>query len=412
MVDERTELYPIGIKPPLGSVPKKMYAWTIREERFGEPIKSFQKEIIEVPELKSNEVLVLNVACGINYNGIWAGLGKPKNVIKSQKKYDGEHRDFFICGCESSGIVYAVGESVKDFKVGDEVVCIGTQFDKNCEVYKKYKDERISPTFRIWGYEGNWGAFAQFSKVLDVQCIKKPENISWEVAGACIATGGTVYDMYYHWKGNELKEGDVVLIWGGSGGLGINAITMAKMAGAIPVAVVSSDERGEFCMKHGAVGYLNRLNYKHWGELIEATVNDSRKYNAWLKEVTRFRNDFYKVIGQRKDPDIVIEHPGMDTLPTSVFMCAKNGMVVLCGASSGYTGTLDLRYLWMFLKRLQGAHATTRDDVVNYFALLASGKVNPCINHTYGFDDIPYIHQRLYENKFDKGNVAVRFIED
>lgn len=410
MKDERTELYPLGVKPPLGSVPKKMYAWTIREERFGEPKKAFQKEIIDVPELKENEVLVLNVACGINYNGVWAGLGVPKNVIKSQKKYDGERQDFFICGSESSGIVYAVGENVKDFKVGDEVVCIGTQFDKNCDIYKQCKDERVSPTFRIWGYEGNWGAFSQFSKVLDVQCIKKPKSISWEIAGSCVATGGTVYDMFYGWKGNQLKKGDVVLVWGGSGGLGTNAITMAKAAGAIPVAVVSSEERGEYCVKNGAVGYINRLEFNHWGALTEEIIHDKRKYSSWLREVTRFKSKFYKVLGYRKSPDIVIEHPGMDTLPTSIFMCDTKGMVVICGASSGYTGTLDLRYLWMFIKRLQGAHAATRESIIHYFELLESGKVNPGIDNIYSFDDIADLHQRLYENKLDKGNIAVRFI--
>lgn len=412
MINTTEQIYSVGEKPPLGTIPKQMYAWTLRNERLGEPINAFQKELVDVPELKENELLILNVSCGINYNGVWAALGKPRNVITTQSKYESPHEKFFICGSESSGIVYATGSNVKDFKVGDEVISIGIQYDDQCEEFAKKNDPRVSPSFRIWGYEGNWGSFAQFSKVLDVQCVKKPKNISWEVAGACVATGATIHNMFYHWKGNELKKDDVVLVWGGSGGLGINAITMAKSAGAIPVAVVSSDERGKYCMENGAVGYINRMNYHHWGELTDEIVQDKRKYNAWLKEAVRFRRELYKIIGKRQDPDIIIEHPGKDTLPTSLFLCGKKGMVVLCGASSGYAGSLDLRYLWMSIKRLQGSHAATREDVLEYLDLLESGDVNPGIDNVYDFDDIAILHQRLYKNEMDKGNVAVRFIKE
>jgi len=360
MINMTEQIYSVGEKPPLGTIPKQMYAWTLRNERLGEPINAFQKELVDIPELKENELLILNVSCGINYNGVWAALGKPRNVITTQSKYESPHEKFFICGSESSGIVYATGSNVKDFKVGDEVISIGIQYDDQCEEFVKENDPRVSPSFRIWGYEGNWGSFAQFSKVLDVQCVKKPKNISWEVAGACVATGATIHNMFYHWKGNELKKDDIVLVWGGSGGLGTNAITMAKSAGAIPVAVVSSDERGKYCMKNGAVGYINRMNYHHWGELTDEIVQDKSKYNAWLKEAVRFRKELYKIIGKRQDPDIIIEHPGKDTLPTSLFLCGKKGMVVLCGASSGYAGSLDLRYLWMSVKKT--ARVTCGDE--------------------------------------------------
>ena len=223
MTQRVDKIYEIGEIPPLGIMPKKMYAWTLRNERLGEPITAFEKELIDLPKPERHQVIVLNMASGINYNGVWAALGHPKNVIKEHHKYEKAY-DFLICGSESSGIVYDVGDEVKNIKIGDEVICIGNQYDRECPIVKKFKDPRISPSFRIWGYEGNWGAFAQFSKVEEEQCIKKPNSITWEDAASCIATGATAYSMLTHWKENKVSEGDVVLIWGGCGGVGSSSI--------------------------------------------------------------------------------------------------------------------------------------------------------------------------------------------
>lgn len=78
------DLYEIGEIPPLGHVPKNMYAWTIRAERHGPPEEAMKLEVVPTWELDSNEVLVLVMAAGVNYNGIWAALGEPidrKSVV-------------------------------------------------------------------------------------------------------------------------------------------------------------------------------------------------------------------------------------------------------------------------------------------------------------------------------------------
>ena len=71
------DLYEVGEIPPLGHVPRQMYAWCIRRERHGEPEQAMQVEVVDVPKLDSHEVLVLVMAAGVNYNGVWAGLGTP-----------------------------------------------------------------------------------------------------------------------------------------------------------------------------------------------------------------------------------------------------------------------------------------------------------------------------------------------
>ncbi|MFP3155742.1 crotonyl-CoA carboxylase/reductase [Lachnospiraceae bacterium ZAX-1] len=390
----------------MDNIPTEMYAWTLREGRLGEPKDAFKLESVPIPSICDNEVLVRNMATGVNYNGVWAALGKPRNVVKAHHRYE-EKQDFMICGSESSGIICAVGKSVKRFKVGDEVICLGVQYDSECDVYKKFNDARVSTSFRIWGYEGNWGSYAQYSKVMELQCIHKPKSLTWQEAAACTATGATVYNMLTHWEGNKIQKGDVVLVWGGAGGLGSSAIPLIKELGGIAVAVVSSEERGERCLKIGANGYVNRSNFNHWGPVPGESLENKDSYNHWLKNAIKFKRSIQKAAGVKQDPRIVLEHPGRDTLPTSIFVCDKKGMVVLCGATTGYTGTLDLRYLWLGIRRLQGSHAASTKDAQDYIDILSQSKMTKEVQHIYEFEELAEVHQNLYKNNIGGGNIAI-----
>ncbi|MBT4769563.1 MAG: alcohol dehydrogenase catalytic domain-containing protein, partial [Rhodospirillaceae bacterium] len=152
------DLYEIGEIPPLGYVPKQMYAWAIRRERHGEPEKAMQVEVLDTPVLDSHEVLVLVMAAGVNYNGIWAGLGTPVSPFDIHKA------EYHIAGSDASGIVWAVGSKVTRWKVGDEVVVHCNQDDGDDEECNG-GDPMNSPTQRIWGYETPDGSFAQFTNV-------------------------------------------------------------------------------------------------------------------------------------------------------------------------------------------------------------------------------------------------------
>lgn len=383
-------------------VPEYMYAWVIREERFGEPMKSMKKERVKIPDIGDDEVLVKNIAAGVNYNGIWAGLGKPKNVVKEQRRY-GNNVDFTIPGSESSGIVCKVGKNVTNVKPGDEVFCVGTQFENESD-----EDPRTRKSFRVWGYENNWGAFAEYSKVQGRQCFKKPKFISWEEAACTIATGTTVYSMLTHWKENEIRKGDVVLIWGGAGGIGSSAIILTKLLGGIPIAVVSSEEKEKYCMEIGAAGCINRNNYDHWGFTNEEFYNDPVKNKKWTKSVLKMRREIWNIAGRGKNPRIVIEHPGKDTFPTSLFLCDSKGMVVTCGATSGFAGSIDLRYLWLGLKRIQGSHAACDYEVELYLNLLKKADKSIPIEKVFNFDEVNLAHQMMYENKVGNGKLVVK----
>ncbi len=96
-------LYDLGETPPLGAVPEKMHAFTVRQDRFGEPTKAWQREVINTPSIGPKDVLVYVMATGINYNNVWAGLGVPVDVIADRQKKGGEE-EFHAGGPDADGI--------------------------------------------------------------------------------------------------------------------------------------------------------------------------------------------------------------------------------------------------------------------------------------------------------------------
>lgn len=398
------ELYEIGEIPPLGVVPARMYAWLIRPERFGQPNDAFKVEIVDVPEPGDYDVLVYVMAAGINYNNVWAGLGLPVDVIGARNKA-GETEKFHIGGSDASGIVYKVGRKVTHVKVGDEVVVHCATYDPECPAIAAGTDQMYSPSFRIWGYETNWGSFAQFTRVQAHQCLPKPKHLTWEAAAAYMLVGATAYRMMRGWKEHELSEGDVALIWGGAGGLGSMAIQIARAVGAVPVAVVSSDDKVEYCKSLGAKGCINRNGFDHWGMLPH--WKDDVGYAKWLKGVRSFGKAIWDVLGEKKSPKLVFEHPGETTIPTSLFVCDTGGMVSICAGTTGFNATVDLRYMWMRQKRVQGSHFANDQQCEAFNDMVRKGLIDPCLSKAFTWDEIPHAHQLMYENKHPHGNMAV-----
>ncbi len=398
------ELYDIGDAPPVGEVPPKMHAWLIRGERFGQPMQSMQKEVVDVPDIKDDEVLVYVLAAGVNYNNVWAGLGIPVNVIAARQKA-GEKEDFHIGGSDASGIVYKVGKDVTNVKVGDEVVVHCGSWSRDCPMVNAGVDPMYSPTYRIWGYETNFGSFAQFTKVQGQQCMPKPKHMTWEEAAAYVLVGATAWRMIHGWPEHAIKKGDPVLIWGGAGGLGSMAIQIVKAVGGIPIAVVSGTDKFDYCMNLGAKGCINRRDFDHWGMLPH--WKDNVGYAEWLKGVRKFGAAFWEVLGEKRSPKMVFEHPGESTIPTSMFVCDTGGMVVICAGTTGFNATVDLRYLWMRQKRFQGSHFANGEQSIAMNQLALDGRLNPCMSRAFVCDELPLAHQLMHENKHPHGNMSV-----
>ena len=396
-----SEPVPIGTLPPLGTVPESMFAQVIRQDRFGDPRKAFQVEKLAVPSLKPAEVLIGVMAAGINFNNVWAAQGKPIDVIRIRQKL-GEQYDFHIGGSDVAGIVYAIGEAVDTVSIGEEVVVHHGWWQPDDPWVLSGKDPILAPSAAIWGYNTNFGSFGQFCVAQSHQVMKKAGQLSWEEAAAPSLVGTTAYRMLFGWQGNTVQDGDVVLVWGGSGGLGSQAIQLAAIHGAKVVAVVSDDERGEFCKRLGAVGYINRRDFTHWG--IPPHWTDADGQREWLGGCRAFGKALWQVLGERVNPNIVFEHPGEDTIPTSIFVCEAGGMVVICAGTSGYSATVDLRYHWVRQKRLQGSHGTNDHQANSFNKLMGEGKLDPCLGQLYAFDDIGQAHYDMQQGKTVLGN--------
>jgi len=380
-----------------------MLAQVIREDRFGEPLDAFRIEEIAAPKLEPDEVLVQVMAAGVNFNGVFAAMGQPVNVIGMRRK-SGDPDDFHIAGSDASGIVVAVGADVREVVPGAEVVLHCGVWDGGGAAASAGADVTLSSSFRIWGYETNWGSFAELTKVKSFQCLPKPAHLSWEEASVTTLVGATAYRMLTHWAPHNVREGDVVLVWGGAGGLGCMAIQIARAFGAVPIAVTSSAEKARFCMSLGAAGCIDRTQFGHWGPLKSGS---GPEYDRWREGAGEFAKAMHEILGERRFPRIVFEHSGNDTLPTSIFACEPGGMVVTCGATSGYLLDVDARYLWMRQKRLQGSHYGNLSDIQAFHRLVMDGRISPCLTKTYAFSEVGEAHQRLKDNAGIYGKTAI-----
>jgi crotonyl-CoA carboxylase/reductase len=402
-----SELYDLHEPPPLGRVPRLMHAQVIRQETYGEPRDAFRHEVVPLPSIGPKDVLVYVMAAGINYNSVWASLGMPVDVIRmhKQSRDAGDDKGFHIGGSDASGIVYAIGDQVDNVQVGDEVVVHCGMWDDADEDVVAGVDPALSGSFRIWGFDSNWGSFAQFCRVQAHQCLPKPPALSWEEAAAYMLVGATAYRMLASWPPHVVREDDVVLIWGGSGGLGSLGIQITKALGGIPIAVVSNEERGEYCLRLGARGYVDRTQFDHWGRL--PGWQEEKDMTRHLLGFRAFSKAIWDILGERRNPRIVFEHPGQDTIPTSIFVCDAGGMVVICAGTTGYNGDVDLRYLWTRQKRFQGSHFANDQEAAATNQLVIDGKIEPCLTRVLPFDEVGLAHQLLYENKHPNGNMAV-----
>ncbi|HJM75318.1 MAG TPA: crotonyl-CoA carboxylase/reductase [Dehalococcoidia bacterium] len=403
MADEK-EIYALGETPPLGFVPQRMHASVIRPDRYGEPKDAFAIEEIDVPSVGPKEVLVWVMAAGTNYNNVWASLGTPVDVIATRQRR-GDEEDFHIGGSDASGVVWATGDKVTNLAVGDEVVLSCGRWDEDAEDIKAGIDPMASASNHIWGYESNWGSFAQFTLVDHYQCHPKPKQLPWEAAAAYMLTGATAWRMLHGWPPHVVEEGDPVLIWGGTGGLGSMAIQVVREAGGIPIAVVSDQAKFEFCQQMGAKGVINRKDFEHWGRLPD--IDDGEAFGEWMKGAGAFRNKFSEELGFRGAPKIVFEHPGEATIPTSVFLADNAGMIVICAGTAGYNADVDLRYLGMRQKRLQGSHFANTEQCAELNDMVAQGRIDPALSRTFAFDEVGTSHQLMYENAHPPGNMAI-----
>ncbi|BAE49113.1 crotonyl-CoA carboxylase/reductase [Paramagnetospirillum magneticum] len=393
------DLYELGEIPPIGHVPKQMYAWAIRRERHGNPDSAMQVEVVDTPDIDPHEVLIMVMAAGVNYNGVWACLGKPISP------FDYHKADYHIAGSDASGIIYKVGSKVKRWKVGDEVVVHCNQTDGDDEECNG-GDPMNSATQRIWGYETPDGSFAQFCRVQAQQVMQRPKHLTWEESACYTLTLATAYRMLFGHRPHVLRPGHNVLVWGAAGGLGSMAIQLIAVSGGNAIGVVSEEDKREFVLGLGAKGVINRKDFDCWGQLPDVD-GDPKVFGDYMKKTREFGKAIWDITGKGNDVDFVFEHPGESTFPVSCNVVKRGGMVVFCAGTTGYNLTFDARFVWMRQKRIQGSHFANLLQASQANQLVIERRIDPCMSEVYAWNDIPHAHMQMLKNLHKPGNMAV-----
>jgi crotonyl-CoA reductase len=399
------ELDAIGSLP----VPDSYRAVTVHKDETGmfagqdshnkDPRRSLHVEDVPTPELGPGEALIAVMASAINYNTVWTSIFEPLSTFGFLERYGrtsplARRHDlpYHVVGSDLAGVVVRTGPGVQAWHPGDEVVahCLNVELEHP----DGHNDTMLDPEQRIWGFETNFGGLAELALVKSNQLMPKPKHLSWEEAAAPGLVNSTAYRQLVSRNGADMKQGDVVLIWGASGGLGSYATQFALGGGAIPVCVVSSPEKAAICRRMGASLIIDRAaeGYRFWAD----------EHNQDPKEWKRFGSRIRELTGG-DDPDIVFEHPGRETFGASVFVARRGGTIVTCASTSGFLHQYDNRYLWMNLKRIIGSHFANYREAWEANRLIAKGKIHPTLSRVYSLADTGQaaydVHRNLHQGK-------------
>jgi crotonyl-CoA reductase len=355
---------------------------------------------VPMPELAPDEVIVAVMAAAVNYNTVWSAAFEPVPTFRFLKDlgrrggWDARHdRDYQVVGSDAAGVVVRIGSAVRHWKVGDRVVIAPPVIDE--QQASAQQDGMLADQVLAWGFETNFGAFGDYAVVRATQLVRKPRHLSWEEAACNTLCLGTAYRMLISQHGARIKMGDVVLIWGATGGLGAYAVQLALRAGGIPVGVVSTAKKAALLEKLGCQHVINRQ---------EIGFTDSGEGTDEIEQWRALGSAIRKQVGE--DPHVVFEHVGKQTFGASVFVARRGGSVVTCGSSTGYAHEYDNRYLWMRLKRIIGSHGANYQESVESNRLLELGLVVPTLSRVYPFADVAQATRAVQLNEHE-GKVGV-----
>ncbi|WP_316524181.1 crotonyl-CoA carboxylase/reductase [Kitasatospora brasiliensis] len=345
--------------------------------------KSIRVGDVPMPELAPDEVLVAVMASSVNYNTVWSATFSPVPTFEFLKRFGAQGHwekrhdlPHHVLGSDASGVIVRVGSGVRRWAPGDHVVASPVQADE--QEAASHADGMLGDQQRAWGYETNFGGLADFAVVRATQLIPKPPHLTWEEAATTAGCAGTAYRMLISDRGARMKQGDVVLVWGAAGGLGMYAVQLIRNGGGIAVGVVSSERKREALLRLGCDVVVNRNDIGIGDDLSDpAQVIEAGK---------RLGRIIRREIGE--DPHIVFEHVGKATFGISMYVVRRGGAVVTCGSSTGYDHQYDNRYLWMKLKRLIGSHGANLQEQWECHRLLGLGKLMPALSCTYPLEEI------------------------
>ena len=361
-----------------------------------DPRKSLHVDDVATPELAPDEAYIAVMASSINFNTVWTSIFEPVPTfgfldrLAREGQWGARHAiDQHVVGSDASGVVLRVGSAVRNWSPGDRVVVHCNHVDDQDP--SAHNDSMLAGNQRIWGFETNYGGMADLAVAKANQLMPMPTHLTWEEAAVNALCASTAYRMLVGTNAARMKQGDIVLIWGATGGLGGYATQLVLNGGGTPVGVVGSESKAELLRTLGCDAVIDRRaeGYQFWAD--ENTQDES--------EWRRLGKQIRSLVGD--DPDIVFEHPGRQTMGASVYVCNRGGTVVTCAATSGYMIEYDNRHLWMRLKRIVASHFANYQEAWEMNRLIDRGAIHPTLSATYSLDDVGEATLQVHQNKHE-----------
>ena len=363
-----------------------------------DPRESIKTIDVARPELAPDEAYIAVMASSINFNTVWTSIFEPLPTfgfldrLGRESKWGARHAlPYHVIGSDAAGVVLQVGSAVRNWKPGDHVTVHCNHVDDQDP--SAHDDSMHAANQRIWGFETNFGGLADLSVVKANQLMPKPKHLTWEEAACNALCNSTSYRMLVSRNAAGMKQGDTVLIWGATGGLGGYAVQYVLNGGGVPVGVVSSADKVGLLNEMGCEAVIDRKaeNFRFWSDENTQDEREWRRLGAKIREL----------VGT--DPDIVFEHPGRQTMGASVFVAARGGTIVTCAATSGYMIEYDNRHLWMKLKRIVSSHFANYREAWDANRLISLGKIQPILSSVFDLEhtgEAAYqVHHNLHEGK-------------
>jgi crotonyl-CoA reductase len=373
---------------------QEMFAGLPSEEK--DPRKSTRVEEFPLPEIAPDEAVVAVMASSINFNTVWTSIFEPLPTFGFLKRLGKESvwakrhdLPYHVMGSDASGVILRTGSAVRNWKPGDAVTVHCNYLDDQDPTM--HDDAMLAANQRIWGFESNFGGLADLSIVKANQLMPKPAHLTWEEAAVNALTNSTSYRMIVSPNGSQMTQGQTVLVWGASGGIGAYACQYVLNGGGTPVGVVSSERRADLLHEMGVEAVINRKEegYKFWDDEGEQDPGEWRRFGKKIRELAG------------NDPDIVFEHPGRQTMGASVFVCKRGGMIITCAATSGYKIEYDNRYLWMMLKTLKGCHFANYREAWEANKLICEGKIFPTMSKVFPLEQTGEAAYQIHHNQHE-----------
>lgn len=357
--------------------------------------KSLRVGTVPMPELAPDEVLIAVLASSINYNTVWSAMFEPVPTFRfleqfaQQGSWQARHdQPYQVVGSDAAGVVVRLGSGVRRWSVGDHVVASPAYVDD--QEPGTHADGMMGDGQLAWGFETNFGGLAHYAVVRASQLIPKPAHLSWEEAACNTLCAGTAYRMLVGEHGARIKQGDVVLIWGATGGLGAYAAQFVRNGGGVAVGVVGSERKAQLARALGCEVVLDRQELglgSHTGDDPTLTLELGRRLGAAIR----------REVGE--DPHVVFDYVGQATFGLSVFVVRRGGVVVTCGSSTGYHHNYDNRYLWMKLKRIVGSHVANLAEQWECNRLISLGRIMPMLSALHPLDEVGEAARLVQTNK-------------